>query len=310
MPRRKNSTPSEKLRTRDVLKSAWNHIYENGRTSNSAETRRAVAEFKKQEATNLTRISHLLRKGQYRFKPAKPVLQGPKKRPLVIATVEDRVIQRALLEVLQKIHSVRQFLDMPTSYGAREGRGVPEAIAAFSKAVNNGATHYYKFDIKEFFTKIPRPVVLQILRSKVQDDEFIALLDEASNIEVQNLASLGRYKQYFDFQEVGTPQGCCLSPLFGNVLLQQFDNVMNDGDFICLRYLDDFLILGPSGKAVNAAFRKAENMLVDMGLSAYKSEACLGKAKARPLNQSFEYLGLEICGERIRPTSETRKNII
>ena len=84
---------------------------------------------------------------------------------------------------------------------------------------------------------------------------------------------------------------------------------MNHGDIVCLRYVDDFLILGPSRQAINAAFKRANKILAADGLSAYVDNDSSKKAKSGPITQKFEYLGLEICGQKIKPGEKTQKEI-
>ena len=305
-----SSPPIKKLRTHSILQSAWDHIYSNGQHSKSPETKQAINDFKKKESANIDRIYRALLKGQYQFQPAKGVLLGKKKRPVVISVVSDRVVQRAQLQVLQGTPSLDPFFRTPNSFGALENCGVPKAISSYLKVIRNEATHFYKSDIKNFFTRIPRPKVLEIIKPIINDRDFLALLDKSTNTEIDNLSRLGDYKQYFEFNEIGTPQGCCLSPLLGNILLHKFDQEMNKGDIVCLRYLDDFLILGPSGKAVHAAFRRAKKLLSIYGLSAYENNVNPEKAKSGQILQAFEYLGLDICGEKILPASKARNNIL
>jgi len=292
------------------LKSAWLHIYQNGQNSDSKDTRKSIAKFKKQEDTHLKRIQLDLQKEEYIFKPAVGKLVGKKKRPIVIADVRDRIIQRAVLDVLQSKNNIKKYIEVPTSFGAVKQKGVPSAIKCLMQIIQNGATHYFKSDIKSFFTQIPLPEVNKTVGKLIDDSLFVDLFKRSANIEVSNLGELGKYKQYFDFNEIGTPQGCCLSPLIGNILLYNFDTKMNQEDIYCLRYLDDFIILGPSQRAVNAAFKRAEKLLAEHGLLAYKPEENPNKASTGKVADNFEYLGVEISNKTIRPNRESQKRII
>jgi hypothetical protein len=140
-------------------------------------------------------------------------------------------------------------------------------------------------------------------------------LDSATNLEVENLAALEKkygasFKDQFIFNDVGTPQGCCLSPLFGNILLYDFDEQMNHGDIVCLRYLDDFIILGPTLKAVNAAFARAINILKPLGLTAYDPATQKNKAGRDAIANGFEFLGVEFHGKNIRPAQKARQKLL
>ena len=151
--------------------------------------------------------------------------------------------------------------------------------------------------------------MIGLIAQIVPEPEFIELLNRATVAEVKNLRELGDDKRYFVFDEKGRPQGFCLSPLLGNMLLHQFDVEMNKGDITCLRYLDDFLILGPNGKAVNAAFRRALKLLEEHGLEAYLPEKDPQKTKMGRIEEPFVYLGAEIHGKRIRPSGESQSKL-
>ncbi len=305
-----NRIPYKEVRAMNRLKSAWLHIYQNGQNSDSKDTRKAIEKFKQREDTHLKRIQSDLQKEKYIFKPAVGKLVGKKKRPIVIADVRDRVVQRAVLDVLQSQDNLKKYLEVPTSFGAIKKKGVPSAIERLMQIIQNGATHYFKSDIKAFFTKIPLPEVNSTVGKLIDDSLFVDLFERSANIEVGNLGDLGEYKQYFDFNDIGTPQGCCLSPLIGNILLYDFDSRMNQGDIYCLRYLDDFIILGPNQKAVNAAFKRAEKLLAEHGLTAYKPTENPDKSSTGKIADNIEYLGVEISNKTIRPNRESQKRII
>lgn len=318
MNKERSKKPSYRLRTRKNLESAWNHIYSNGKNSRSVPTRKAIDKFKEFESTNITRIQKQLREGTYKFKTARGILAGKKKRPLVLAEVEDRVMQRAILNILQTEKSFQKYLSVKTSFGAIKAlesdkkKGVPSAIKHLIRSIDGGAQHYYKSDIASFFTSIPLPKVLNSCKKLINDENFFNLLEKATNIEVNNLNELGDYKQYFDFNEVGTPQGCCLSPLIGNILLYDFDVEMNKGDITCLRYLDDFIILAPTERAVEARFRKACKILKELGLKAYTPTENPDKSQKGLLTRKYEYLGIELDGTNhsIRPNKKSISNIL
>ena len=306
MPRFKNPTPYETLTTLTALHSAWRHIYEN-RHSSSDNTKHAIGKFKENHKLYLGQINRALKKGNYEFEDAKAVFV--KDRPIVIATVRDRVVQRALLETLQKLPKIKPFLHSPNSFGAVEEGGVRKAAFAYLQAIRNGATHFYKSDITKFFTKIPLPKIFTRLDPIVNDPQFMDVLKRATQLDIANLHELRQNKELFDYTEVGTPQGCCLSPLMGNILLHEFDQTMTQQNIVCLRYLDDFIILGPSEGLVQKAFNRAKKLLAHDNLTAYEAHINPKKAMAGPVNKSFVYLGLNICGEQICPSAEARSKL-
>jgi len=303
------------------LKKAWAQVYENSLTSASKETKSSVREFKLNEHANLYKIRRELRKGKFSFDGVKGIgIKKSKKngmpRPIVSSPPAIRVVQRSILDVLQNKRPVKKFLDVPYSFGAIRSKGVPNAIYAVVEAIKNGATHYIKSDIVSFFARIERSRVINILSENfIGQKQFIDLIDQATNLEVQNLIELEKrygkdFKQLFLFADVGTPQGCCLSPLFGNILLYDFDMAMNSRDIICLRYLDDLIVLGRSLRAVKAAFRNANRLLSLLGLEAYDPEKDKSKASQGALDKPFEFLGVEFHGKNIRPASKARSKLL
>ncbi|HSF10133.1 MAG TPA: reverse transcriptase/maturase family protein [Nitrospirales bacterium] len=234
-------------------------------------------------------------------------------RPISLIPTDGRIVQRAILNVLQKQSKLQKYLQVETSFGGIEKRGgVPQAIEKALELIAKGASYYIKSDISKFFTKIPVKEVLNILRRELCDDEFIELLDTSIRLEVKVLSGYEKYIHFFDFEEFGTPQGCSLSPLIGNILLFEFDNKMNDSNVSCLRYMDDFIVLATSERAANAAFKKAQSLLVKYGLSAYESGPKVAKAKADKgwTASRFEYLGVEFDGSLRRPSRSNRNRLL
>jgi RNA-directed DNA polymerase len=182
-------------------------------------------------------------------------------------------------------------------------------------AIQSGSRYYLKSDIADFFTRIPRAHVVKQISDFWNDNDFNKLLEKATNIEIANLAELEKkygadFRDNFIFDKTGTPQGCCLSPLIGNVLLHEFDTQMNNENITCLRYLDDFIILSPDYKALRSAFKKAQKILSKHGLQAYEIETQSDKACQGTIDKRFEFLGIEFIGKLIRPSSKSKNKLI
>ena len=240
----------KKLRSPKRLRKAWRVVLENGLTSKSEETRRQVKLFSIRAEENIERISRQLRQSKYQFLPSKGILKKrPKKtpRPIVKSPIENRIVQRALLDVLQDEPAIKEYYENPVSFGGikGEGLGVPGAIKCVYEAIRNGATYFIRSDIESFFTQIPRSVILDKIKFVIKDTLFNELLERATQTELENLVTLGASAKYFPLYDIGVAQGCCLSPLIGNVLLADFDKEMNGRGMHCIRYIDDFIILGP-----------------------------------------------------------------
>ena len=264
-----------KVRSNGRLWKAWRHVHQNGITSKSADTRTEVRRFQDEAERHIPRIARQLRENRFQFLPAHGIPQkrtGKAPRPIVSAPVENRLVQRSILDVLQELPAMEPLYAGDFSFGGIKGRGVREALEAAYDAVTSGAEHYVRSDIASFFTQIPKTNVLERIGGVVADPDFMKLLKKAVHVELSNLKTLRDDAELFPLHEVGVAQGCCLSPLIGNVLLGRFDEQMNGRGIVCLRYIDDFLILGPTKSKVRRAFESAQKLLDHHGLRAYDPE--------------------------------------
>ncbi len=111
----------------------------------------------------------------------------------------------------------------------------------------------------------------------------------------------------FPTEDIGVAQGNSLSPLLGNILLFQFDALMNEGDCRCIRYIDDFIILAPTKKAGSARLKKAKRLLANIGM-----ELSPEKSSKEPIDirESFQFLGIELSNGFIRPSNKSCQHFL
>jgi hypothetical protein len=130
------------------------------------------------------------------------------------------------------------------------------------------------------------------------------------------MVDLGAKAKLFPTYEIGVAQGCCLSPLIGNILLHDFDTQMNGRRVVCLRYIDDFIILADTKKRAEAAFRNGLKGLESLGLDAYDPKNEIAKPKKDrkanigPTRDGIDFLGCEIVGNKIRPNKDSRDRLL
>ena len=185
----------------------------------------------------------------------------------------------------------------------------PDLLRSFRKY--NDAKPYHrqvsKLAIRAFFTRISKLAVRDIVSNAVRDDEFMLLFDAAIKVELANLADLRDKAKLFPIEDIGVAQGNSLSPLLGNILLRDFDKVMNEGDCRCIRYIDDFIILAPTKKAAATRIKKAIKILSDLGM-----ELSPEKSSQEPcsIQASFEFLGIEFSNGLIRPSPKSHQRLI
>jgi retron-type reverse transcriptase len=295
------------------LLSAWSIVRESGINSKSAETKKLVDKFSLEYEKHIENIYRQLLYKKFSFTPAHGVLQNrPRKdpRPLVISSLADRIVRRSILDVLQEQEAIKPFYESTSSFGGIKKRGVRQAIEAALIAIRDGASFYLRSDIQTFFMKLPRPKVLAILHNALPDPIFNQLLSDATTTELINLSKLGRRKHLFPTYTIGVAQGCCLSPLLGNVLLNDFDKQMNSRGITCLRYIDDFIILGKSQNSVSKAFTNARLLLAEHGLHAYIPATNSFKAAFGKVQDGFEFLGCQIIPGLIRPDEKARQRLL
>jgi RNA-directed DNA polymerase len=310
------------------LEAAWRVIYRNGKYSNSDDVRQAIERFAEDPAKNLRSLQRRMSRGKFDFGQARgaPIQKRDGKgrttgkiRPIVIASLEARIAQRAILNVLVEIPALASYVNTPHSFGGlRKVRSldkktddsifaVPAAIKAVLDEIGRGACWVAAADITGFFTKISKLTVLGIIRSAVKDDDLMSLLEAAIKVELENLNELKKFADQFPIEDIGVAQGNSLSPLLGNILLAAFDATMNEGDCRCIRYIDDFIIVAPTKKAADARLRKAEQLLkeFDMELAPDKSAK-----QGQPVSDGFEFLGIEISPGFVRPAKKARTKFL
>ena len=310
------------------LEAAWRVIYRNGRYSQSDDVRNAIERFAEDPPTNIRSIQRRLSRGTFDFGKSKgaPIQKRDAKgkptgkiRPIVIASLEARIVQRAILNVLVDIPALSAFVNTPHSFGGlRKPKSksenfddsisaVPAAIKAVLEEIGNGSTWVAAADISSFFTKISKSAVTAIIRKAVADEDLMTLVDSAIKVELENLHELSKFSDQFPIEDVGVAQGNSLSPLLGNILLAAFDQSMNEGDCRCIRYIDDFIILAPSKRAGDARLKKAQKLLqeFDMVLSPEKSAI-----QSQQISKGFEFLGIEIAPGLVRPAKKARAKFL
>lgn len=233
-------------------------------------------------------------------------------RPIVLAPVESRIVQRSVLDTLTTVSALSPYYDNPFSFGGiRKGLNelgaVPAAVHAVLKAAGEGGTHVAFADIRSFFTKVSKTTVSSIVSEAVQDIEFMEFFSQAIKVELDNLNELKEKASAFPTFEIGVAQGNCLSPLLGNIILHEFDFRMNEGDCRCVRYIDDFIIIAPNAKAAKARMKRAVKILDGLGMELSPEKS---SKSPLPISETFSFLGVEFANGPIRPAPKARANLL
>ena len=307
----------EYVANEERLAKAWVVVRRNGRQSEKPETCAAIATFDREAESRIRDISGQLKSGSFTFADATAYLMrklGKSPRPLVVADIPGRVVQRSILDVLQDkeiVPEVHKYVGQPTSYGGLKHRAVHMAIEAACETIHQGAAYYIRSDIPGFFTAIGRPEALRVVQSLLPDDSLATLLDEATYIEISNMSRFRESeKDLFPTPEEGIAQGCCLSPLLGNIVLYEFDLQMNCGSVVTLRYMDDFVILAPGKDDAEKAFSLGLKLLRKQGLKAYLPGRRGNKASQGFTSGGFDFLGCRITPRFVQPSRKAWKSFV
>lgn len=299
------------------LEAAWRNVRSNGFNSKSPIVQKEIRQFDDDAYGKLRSLQARLVHGSFVFPPARgvPIPKSNKKdiRPLVVASVETRIVQRAILDTMQGVAPLQGHFRNPYSFGGikrgedAELAAVPAAIQAVLDAIGAGGAYVVCADITAFFTRISKSAVADIVASVIDDAEFMSLFRRSIHVELENLAALREHADRFPTKDIGVAQGSALSPLLGNIILADFDRRMNADGCYCLRYIDDFIVLGPSPTAVMARLRLGRQLLVALGMA-------LSPGKTSPhaisVSEGFEFLGIELKNGLIRPAAKARAKFL
>jgi RNA-directed DNA polymerase len=193
---------------------------------------------------NLQDLHRRLHAGSYRARPSRrayiPKADG-RQRPLGIAALEDKIVQRAVVEVLNAIYEV-DFLGF--SYGFRPGREPHDALDALAVGIYKKKVNWIlDADLRDFFTSLDQGWLMKFLEHRIADKRVLRLIQKwlkAGVIEDGNWSETPE----------GTPQGGSASPLLANVYLhyvldrwvRQWRRRHARGDMIIVRWADDFVV--------------------------------------------------------------------
>ena len=309
------------VRRIDNLYRAWAAVRSNVNASGHDRFKAEVKKISENPIPHLRRIHASLHSRRFIFAEQHGVLKTKstgKKRPIVVAPINNRIVQRAILNVLQSEDSriVPHLGDIPralrtsTSVGGIPKRGVAYGIEIINEAIKSGAIYYLRSDIRDFFTKVPKASITEFVREQTKDEEFTILFEQAIATELDNTDEVKDYLYLFPLEDIGVPQGSSLSAFAGNVVLQNFDAQLNGRNITTVRYIDDFVILGPSEQAVKKAFSSATFVLDGLGMTAYSPKEDADKSRCGRIAEGFEFLGCSVRTNGVAPSKKARMNLL
>jgi RNA-directed DNA polymerase len=261
---------------------------------------------------NLVELHARVHRGAYRALPSRrrmiPKPDG-RERPLGIASIEDKILQRALVEVLNVIYE-EEFLGF--SYGFRPGRSQHDALDALWVGISRTRVNWIvDADIRSFFDTVDHEWLIRFIEHRIGDQRIIRLIRKWLKVGVLDDTVLTA-------GEIGTPQGAVISPLLANIVLhyvfdlwvQQWRKRHAHGNVIVVRYADD-MVAGFERKADAQAFladlrvrfgtfglslHPEKTRLIEFGRHAADNRKAYGMRKP----ETFTFLGFtHICGRSL-----------
>jgi RNA-directed DNA polymerase len=259
---------------------------------------------------NLSDLLERVHSGAYRAKPSRRVyIPKPdgRMRPLGIAALEDKILQRAVVEVLNAIYE-EDFLGF--SYGFRPGRGPHDALDALAVGITERKVNWIlDADVSAFFSKLDQAWLMKFLEHRIADRRVLRLIQKWL---AAGVVEDGKWSETIE----GSPQGASVSPLLANVYLHYvFDRWVRQwrrrqarGDMVVARFADDFVVgfqhLGDAKRFLkdlrerfakfNLELHPDKTRLIEFGRFAASNRKERGLKKP----DTFDFLGFtHLCGK-------------
>jgi len=259
---------------------------------------------------NLEDLHGRVQRGAYRALPSRRVyIPKPdgRQRPLAVAALEDKIVQRAVVALLNAIYE-EDFLGF--SYGFRPGRGTHDALDALCVGIDSRKVSFIlDADIRSFFDEISQEWLIRFLEHRIGDKRIIRLIQKwlKAGILEEGVVSVS---------DRGTGQGAVISPLLANVYLHyaldlwavRWRRRQATGDMIIVRYADDFIVGFQHESDARRFLDEMRKRLGEFALSLHPEKTRLiefgrfaaERRKRRGLGkpETFNFLGFTfICGK-------------
>jgi len=216
-------------------------------------------------------------------------------RPLGIPTVRDRVVQKALVNVIEPILD-HTFHDR--SFGFRHGRSCRDALRIVEQKLSEGYVYVVDADLKGYFDSIPKDRLLKLVQDSISDRRVLSLIGQFLDQSI--VEELREWTP-----DTGVPQGAVLSPVLSNVYLNPLDHLMAEDGFEMVRYADDFVVLCRSEFEAEVALQTVRKWVEQAGLTLHPTKTKIVDSRV----ESFQFLGYSFRGEQIHPRAGSLRKL-
>ena len=217
-------------------------------------------------------------------------------RQLGIPTVLDRLIQQAVLQVLQPVFE-------PTfsrySYGFRPGRNAHQAVQQAERYVRDGKHYVVDLDLEKFFDHVDHDILMGKLAKRIADKRVLLLIRKYLRAGVLEGETVLR-------REEGTPQGGPLSPLLANVMLNELDHSLEAKGLAFVRYADDCNIYVANPRVGQRVLKQMRKAFEKLKLKVNEAKTAVARVEERKLLGYRFYVGKYGIGTSIAKSSRER----
>lgn len=278
----------DKMYREESIRKAWKQVKRNKGAAGI--DRQSIERFAANEDQYLKELTESLKEGRFQPSGIKRVYipKGKgKRRPLGIPVVKDRIVQTALLMVIQPIFE-NEFT--VSSFGFRPMLGCKDALRLADKLRKS---HQWAVDVdfSNYFDTIPHDKLLERIKERISDRSLLKLIESFLKAEI--IDGLKCWKP-----TKGAPQGAVLSPLLSNIYLHPLDQLLVSEGYKPIRYADDLVILCDSEESAQNALSLTEEWARENALSLHPEKTRIGNHTKE--GQGFEFLGYRFeCGKRL-----------